>query len=42
MAQMTVSGAGQLNDPKSKASMTQEYLDCDAPFTIQLPNRLKK
>jgi hypothetical protein len=42
MDQMTVAGADQLNDPKSEASMMQEYLDFDAPFSIQLPDRLKK
>jgi hypothetical protein len=42
MAQMTVAGADQLNDPESESSMMQEYLDFDAPFSIQHPNRLKK
>ncbi len=42
MAQMTVAGADQLNDPESESSMMQEYLDFDAPFSIQHPDRLKK
>ena len=42
MAQMTVSGPGHLNDPKNEAKMKQDYLDFDAPFSIQYPDNPNK
>jgi hypothetical protein len=37
-----VSSAGQLKDPKSESSMMHDYSDLGAPFSIQLPYRLKR